>query len=55
MNSIIRYVLAREVYRTYSENRGEIAHHLTLSNIWNFLFSVFAIIIIISLEFKTKF
>lgn len=52
MNSIIRYVFAREVYRTYSENRDEIAHQLTLSNIWNFLFSTFVIIIIISFSYS---
>lgn len=52
MNSIIRYIFAKEIYRTYSENRDEIAHHLTLSNIWNFLFSTFAIIIIISFSYS---
>lgn len=52
MNSIIRYVFAREVYRKYSENRDEIAHHLTLTNIWNFLLSTFVVIIIISLSFN---
>ncbi len=52
MNYIIRYIFAREVYRKYSENRDEIGHHLTLSNIWNFLFSTFAIIIIISFSYS---
>jgi hypothetical protein len=52
MNYIIRYIFAREVYRKYAENRGEIAHHLTLGNIWNFLFSTFVIIIIISFSYS---
>ncbi|MEO8515753.1 MAG: hypothetical protein ABI426_03370 [Flavobacterium sp.] len=52
MNSIIRYVFAREIYRTYSENRDEIAHHLTLKNIWNFILSAFVVIVIISFSFS---
>jgi hypothetical protein len=52
MNSIIRDIFAGEVYRIYSENRDEIAHQLTLSNIWNFLFSTFAIITIISFSYS---
>ena len=51
MNSIIRYIFRKEINRTYSENRDEIAHHLTLSNIWNFLFSSFAVIIIIAISY----
>jgi len=52
MNWIIRYVFAREIYRSYSKNRDEIAYHITINNIWNFLFSTFVIIIIISFSYN---
>lgn len=52
MNSIIRYVFAREIYNKYSENRGEIAHLLSLQNIWSFLISVFAVIVILSFSYS---
>ena len=52
MNSIIRYVFAREIYNKYSENRGEIAHLLSLENIWSFLISIIAIIIAMSFSYS---
>ena len=49
MKWIIRYLVAREVYRKYSENRTEISESFSLQNISRFAWTLIGIIFFISI------